>query len=298
MLEEHQIHGDHWACLTDDVPALLESWIPRVVEYGDMVEGERDTYLEPGEAAGLAWPDIGLCALAIVAGTADEDREGSDLVSAYPYVRGGIRHAIVIDDIIPWENGYEGWITGHLPGTDGPSITFFDTGFYAGRDIYEVGDTVEFEFAAVAYRADVGPPPPITVDDPGRVRELRAAMGAEDDGSPLELSFDGASILYPREEMGPDSYEFIGTADAVEAVDVEELRLTETTDATVWQLAVTVLRLPLGGDEAEESAADYLFDVLVFVADGRWAEETRPQPGDDTNGILWLIGRRAEVAPA
>jgi len=296
MLEEHQIHGDHWACLTDDVPALLESWVPRIVEFGDMVDGERDTALEAGEAAGLAWPDIGLCALAIVAGTTDEDRDGSDLVSAYPYVRGGIRHPIVIDQLIPWENGYEGWITGHLPGTDGPAITFFDTRFYANRDRYEIGATVEFEFAAIAYHATVGAPPPIVVDDVERARELREAMGTEDDGSPLELSFEGAAILFPREEMGPDSYEFIGTVGRVEAVDVDELRVTEDTNATVWQLAVSVFRISPDEDEADDDdeEEDYLFEVMVFVADDRWTSEARPQEDDNVNGILWLVGRRAE----
>jgi len=75
-----------------------------------------------------------------------------------------VHHRLTIETISPWQAGFEAWIEAGW--NEGPSVTFFDTRYYANRERYRIGKTYGFVLAGLAYLVEVTRPAPILITDP------------------------------------------------------------------------------------------------------------------------------------
>lgn len=273
MEQPHQGHGDHWECLFENTSVFVEDWLRTLVREGSL-EPPTCRIEKPGDAAGIAYPATPLRGLALV--TAGED--ANELASAYPWAARGVRRRMVVEEIIPWDNGIEAWITASFPGDDGHSLTFFDTRYYAGKDRVRVGLEADFVLAGLAYFAEVIEPAPVFITNPETIRAMRATSDQADDTSPIEVRLNGAAILFPRDDLAPSDYEF--------QVPVKEVEHFTVFDRTVTRITATVTRLT-GRDDED-------VDVDFYVAAERWRRNARPLPGADIRGAVWLQGYLAD----
>ena len=268
-------HGDHWGCLEEEVSELPDRWLRRAVADGMMADHREPGPLEEGEAIGIVWPAEGsLRVLSLIAGVSDEDGEVRNvLASAYPYAHTGRVYRLVIEDIIPWANGIEGWLTASFAGEDGPIVTFFDTRFYAHNQEYRIGMEADFILSGLAYRAVDAHPDPVFITDPDRIRAMRAGTDRADDESPVEIRLNGAAILIPRSDADPDDYEF--------QAPVLERERFDLNGRQVMRLTATVMRL---------SDSDRDISIDIYVGEHGWGNDARPSVGSDVQGVLWLQG--------
>ena len=274
-MSDHQGHGDHWCCIEDDVEKVPTAWLPLAIANGRVIDDRSPGPLAEGEAIGIEWSETPLRVLTLIAGVADKAGEARNvLASAYPYAVVGTKHRLLIEEIRPWEEGFEGWIKATFPNDAGPSLTFFDTRFYANRDRYKVGAEADFVLAALAYRATVVHPQPVFIEKLETIRAVRAGTEHEGDDSPIEVRLEGAAMLFPRETYSPDDHEFQAPVKDVEIFKLGERRIT--------RLTVTVLRLSDLDDED--------INLNLYVDEGRWDTNERPMPGADVQGLLWLQG--------
>lgn len=274
-MSEKERHGDHWSCLEENLDALEDSWLRKALEQGHVVDQRPNGPLSEGDVVGIAWPDLPLRVLTLIVG---ERNEAGDLcnvmASAYPWAFEGVSHHLVIDDIQPWESGIGAWVTAGFPDGDGPSLTFFDTRYYANKSHYQVGQEANFVLAAVAYRAEVVHPEPVLIEKLETIRAMRAGTPNEGDDSPIEIQLAGAAMLLPRDDALPGDHEFQGPVKEVEQFELNGRR--------VMRLALTMVRL-LERDDAD-------IDVYLYVDERRWSNDERPTPGTDIRGVFWLQG--------
>ncbi len=273
---EHEGHGDHWHTLEREQDMVADRWLRRSVEQGKLLEtGRPSGPLAEGEAVGIQWSETPLRILSLIAGMPNDDGElGNVLASAYPCADKGIKHRLVIEEVWPWENGIEGWVKAIFPNDAGPSLTFFDTHYYANRHRYQVGAEADFVLAAVAYHAEVAHPEPVFIEKLETIRAMRAGTEREGDDSPIEVRLEGAAILFPTEKFAPDDCEF--------QVPVKEIETFTLGELDVTRLSVTVLRLDQLDDED--------INIDLYVPDHCWGSEERPAVGSDIKGLLWLQG--------
>jgi hypothetical protein len=131
-------HGDHWSCIEKDVGRLISNWLPVILANGqpaDPRERSSDGHVRPlakDEAVGITFPQTDLRALALLGIGRDEGDDPHYLVlSAYPFAARGVHHRLTIENISPCQAGLEAWIEAGW--NEGPSVTFFDTRYYANR---------------------------------------------------------------------------------------------------------------------------------------------------------------------
>lgn len=268
----HQGHGNHWQGIFDD-DALMQHWLPVILEQGRLIEARPEGTPAPGTTLGIAWPDLPLCGLSLVSAAPDQAGSRMVLFSAYPFAAKGTRRRLLVDQIIPWGEGAEAWIKTSSP-DGGPGLTFFDTRFYANRDRLSVGLEAEFILAGLAYFAEVAHPEPILITKPETIRAMRAGTERADDPSPIEVHMAGGATLFPRDQYAPDEYEFQGPVKRVETFELFDRHFT--------RLTLTVARL------LEPNDAD--IDLDIYLGDHVWRSNERPLPGADVRGIFWLQG--------
>lgn len=269
----HEGHGNHWECIFEDLQLLMQ-FLPRMVERGRFIDKIERGGLPEGVTAGIAWPDTPLCALSLISGVRENGVARQLFMSGFPYAASGLRRRLAVEEVIPWENGIEGWIKASPPGNDGPSLTFFDTRFYANQRLMKTGLEAEFMLAGLAYFAEVAHPEPLLITKEDTIRAMRAGTAQADDLSPIEVRMEGAAMLFPRDKYAPDEYEFQAPVKMVETFDVFDRRMTK--------LTITVARL-LDADNPD-------IDLELFVGDHVWRSNERPIPGADVRGVLWLQG--------
>ena len=272
-------HGGHWQCIFEDLSEFVRL-LPTVVEHGRFIDKPPGSPLEVGASAGIIWPETPLCALALISGVPARAGVQQELRSAFPYAIRGARHRLLIEDVIPWrESMAEAWVTASLSNGDGPLLTFFETRFYADKWHLSLRTEQEFILAGIAHSAEVVSPQPIFITELEAIRAMRAGTAHEGDSSPIEVHMDGAALLFPRDDLGPEDYEFQGP--------VKEVEVFEAFGRKITRLTLTVVRL-LDADEADSD-----IDVELFVSDHAWRSEQRPKPGVDVRGLMWLQGRLA-----
>jgi len=268
----HEGHGNHWQSVLGDVEEI-DRWLPLALQQGRLDHGSKASPAA-GEAIGIIWPDSHLCCLSIVSAASENPKPELVLTSAYPFAARGTRHRLKVDEIVPWQNGLEAWIKTRVPGIDGLSLTFFDSRYYASRDRLSVGVEAEFIIAGLAYTAEVAHPEIVRIDEPEKIRAMRAGTERADDLSPIEIDLKGAAILFARDEYAPDEYEFSGPVRTIESFDAFGTRITCLTS--------TLLRL-VDSDDLD-------FDVTLYISDHAWRTNERALPGADVRGFLWLQG--------
>ncbi len=277
--EDGQVHGNHWGCVLEDIESLPDHLLPQIVEQGHVIDDRKPGPLAEGEAIGITWPETPLRFLSLIGGISDGAGDSANaLVSAYPYANRGVKHRLIIEEILPWSNGLEGCLRVTFRNDAGPSLTFFDTRFYANRGRYRVGMEADVVLAGLAYRAEVAHPKPVFIEKLETIRAMRAGTEHEGDDSPIEVRLDGAAILMPRDGAGPDDHEFQAPVKDIETFALDGRRIT--------RLTVTALRLSDLDDED--------VDLELYVDEERWGSNERPLPGADVQGLLWLQGYLAE----
>lgn len=269
----HEGHGNHWQCIFEDLQ-LLMPLLPKMVERGRFIDKVEKGGLADGATAGIAWPDTPLRALSLISGVHKNGVRQQLLVSGFPYAASGPRRRLVVEEIIPWQNGIEAWIKASPPGDGGPSLTFFDTRFYANHHLMKTGLEADFVLAGLAYFAEVAHPEPVLITKEDTIRAMRAGTAQADDLSPIEVRMEGAAMLFPRDDYAPDEYEFQAPVKMVETFDVFDRRMSK--------LTITVARL------MDDNDPD--IDIELFVGDHVWRSNERPMPGADIRGVLWLQG--------
>ena len=269
----HEGHGNHWECIFEDVEQLTQ-FLPKMVERGRLIDKIDKGGLADGDTVGIAWPDAPLRGLSLISGVRESGVPRQLFMSAFPYAASGLRRRLVVEEIIPWQNGIEGWIKASPPGDDGPSLTFFDTRFYANQRLMKRGLEAEFMLAGLAYFAEVAHTEPILITKEDTIRAMRAGTAQADDLSPIEVRMDGAAMLFPQDKYAPDEYEFHAPVKMIETFDVFDRRMAK--------LTITVARL-LEADDPD-------IDLELFVGDHVWRSNERPMPGSDVQGVLWLQG--------
>lgn len=269
----HEGHGNHWQCVFEDLQQLMRL-LPTMIECGHFLDDVGKGGLAEGATVGITWPNTPLRALSLISNVREGGVSHQHLVSGFPYAAGGLHQRLVIEEIIPWQNGIEAWIKASPPGDDGPSLTFFDTRFYANRHLMKVGLEAEFILAGLAYFAEVAHPEPVVIAKEDTIRAMRAGTAQADDLSPIEIHMEGAAILLPQDDYAPDEYEFQGPVKMIETFNVF--------DKAVTKLTLTVARLL--------DAIDSDIDIELFVGDHVWRTDERPLPGEDVRGLLWLQG--------
>lgn len=270
----HEGHGNHWGCVFKD-QRLLMQFLPVLVERGRIVDRFEERGMADGATTAIAWPDTPLRGLSLISEERQNGITRQVLASAFPYAATGLRHRLVVKEILPWQSGIEAWIKASPPGDDGPSITFFDTRFYANQRLMKIGLEADFILAGLGYFAEVVYPEPVLITKEHTIRAMRAGTAGADDLSPIEVGMEGTAMLLPRDDYAPDEYEFHGPVKLVDTFDVFDRRMIK--------LTITVARL------SDHNDSD--IDIELFVGDHVWRSNERPMPGADVQGLLWLQGR-------
>lgn len=243
-------HGDHWGCVFRSVEqdALVEL-IREVVESD--TEREKFPAVGGGAAYRSAERPVRVCVL-----VADDT-----LQSAYPDAAGGLVWPIVVREIVPWRNGFEGQITGECYGA---AVSFFDTHFYANKDRYRIDEQYNFHMSAFAYSVNRAPDEEVEIAPGTRVslKGARAYMPANM-GSNQGADIDEFWFHSPL-EAAPTEIEFAGRR--------------------LWVLPVT-MALP---DRFDMSVPLYTAEHALD------APACELQPEDDLEGYLWLQGYLAD----
>lgn len=272
-------HGRHWHCLYADIDTFVDGELPELVRSLEVI-AEADL---PPDDDGPARRLFYMCEedgdiRHLLVGAAEADGGPNTLLSAYPFCCTGIEHNVALTAIMPRAGGVEALLSGTIAGTG--RVTFFDPLYALNRDAYEVGRTLPFRFAAIAY--DVQPPDRdhLEIADPERSREVRrmvrAAGGSVGAGDgPLLLDLHGAAMMFPIENWGDDDYSFYAPVKEVSACHLGGRELVE--------LQITPLRL---------EARDY--DILLYAAAHRFAEGFTATAGGDAMGAFWLQGHLAD----
>lgn len=274
----HEGHGNHWECVVENVEDLLENDLRVMLEHGRLIDPRPDRPLQDGDVVGLSYGDTPLRALSLIAGRRDGDQLGQVFASGYPFAVQGVRHRLVIDEIIPWQEGMEAWIKASFPDGDGPQLGFFDTRYYAHHSRLKVGMEADFVLAGLAYSAEVAHPEPVTITDPAVIQSMRQGTNDPDDTSPIKILLTGGAFLFPREDYAPDEFEFQAPVKAAQPFELRGRRLV--------RLTVTLVRLL---DRVDED-----IDIDLYVAEHVWRSNERPMPGADVQGVMWLQGYLAE----
>lgn len=239
-------HGDHWGCIFRGVEQ--DELIGIVQEVLDRAE-QPERFAAKGGGAAYRSPGgpVRVCILVV------ED----SLVSAYPEAEGGTLWPVVVREIVPWANGYEGQITGECHGA---AVSFFDTHFYANSDKYRVGEQYNFRMSAFAYSVGRAPDNEVEVEKGVKVslRGARAYMPAN------LTSAQGIDIdefwFHSPLEAPSHMVEFVG----------KEL-----------QVLLVTMALP---EEFDMSAPMYAAEHVLDPA------STGLLPEEDLEGYLWLQG--------
>src|SRR5581483_8843074 len=100
------------------------------------------------------------------------------------------------------------WIKTRVPGIDGLSLTFFDSRYYASRDRLSVGVEAEFIIAGLAYTAEVAHPEIVRIDEPEKIRAMRAGTERADDLSKIKINMRGFAFFFVRKKSPQEDYVF------------------------------------------------------------------------------------------
>lgn len=276
-------HGDHWETLyaAED---YVQSKISRDIQEGRFVGSAdcmdvEDGTDRPEQVICLRWGTDRLANQILV--VSNSAKQSNFLFSGYPIVLDGVHTEVSISKVEPWEYGIEGWVHGFVT-SEGISICFFDTMYFAGTAGLKEEDVVNYQLAGLAYWLR-----PIQrrsfeireggMWEMGRQRRLEAGETLEEASRPVKVHMTGAAIFLPRGSDGDarDEAQFQGV---IEAIDI-----FEHDGQKVYRLEMVLMR---PGDEE--------FRMPVFASE-RTLDGYEPRLGEDVEGMMWVQGRRIEA---
>ena len=206
----------------------------------------------------------------------------NELVSAYPFVRGGALLNGKITDIEIWNNNVEAVVTMEF-GED-REISFFATDYNINKAKYQVGAYCEVRLAAFAYECKIHDTRERSFQlDGDKAKSFRSNLGEdirnelgvkENDESPIQFDASEMTLLLPISDDYKDDYKFLSPVQSVSTFEILGVRMLE--------LGIFVDE-GLGGDRI----ALPLF-VRESMFDGQ--DNPKPQAGQSVGGAFWLQG--------
>jgi hypothetical protein len=269
-------HGNHWCALCGE-DADIGEIIARNCEGARLIDVHSCVDVANGteraeEVACLRWGTGSIVEDVLV--VTDSPKQERFLFSGYPVIRDGIRHAVTVSRVEPWEYGIEGWLHVLVTEEEIP-ITFFDVRYYAGSSALQTGQQIDVSLAGLAYMLEPVTQSSIGIGE-GPLWEIEKRRRLENGESPVAASrpvtvvLSGMAALLPHGGEGCDDAEFQGVIDAISTV-VHDERI-------FYRLEIVVLR---AGDEA--------FKLPVLVSDAVLNGYV-PRLGEDVRGVMWIQG--------
>ncbi len=145
-------HGDHWEKLYS-AEDYVQSKISRGIQEGQFVGSAdcmdvEDGTDRPEQVMCLRWGTDRLANQILV--VSNSAKQSNFLFSGYPIVLDGAPTEVTISKVEAWEYGIEGWVHGSVT-SEGASICFFDTMYFAGTAGLKEGDVANYQLAGLAY---------------------------------------------------------------------------------------------------------------------------------------------------
>ena len=279
-------HGDHWETLyaAED---YVQSKISRDIQEGRFVGTAECVDVEDGtdrteQVACLRWGADRLANQILV--VSNSAKQSNFLFSGYPIVLDGAPNEVTISKVEPWEYGIEGWVHGSVT-SEGASICFFDSMYFAGTAGLKEGDVANYQLAGLAYWLRPIQLRSFEVREGGmwemeKQRRLEAGESLEEASRPVEVHMTGAAIFLPRGSDGDarDDAQFQGVIEAIDTFEHDGQK--------VYRLEMVLLR-----PEDEE------FRTPVYASE-RALDGYVPRLGEDVEGVMWVQGRRIEADAA
>lgn len=278
-------HGDHWGCISADLPASLADWLMAITQNGEVsagnaaAKGPGSENFMPGPI-GMEYPNTPIRAVAVLcAGNAPG--EGTRIWTAYPAAAEGVCHRVRVDRVVEDENGLEAIIhatLGAAPATDGAPaeeglpVAFFDPFYFRTSTVWRPGERQAAVLAAIAYCAEARQPTPFEITDPVNARRFRQLRGiAEDDPAPVWFQPGRDALMIPRGEPDADDCEILAPVLSVEELDLRGTRV----------MRVRVILAP---------GRDGDIELDVYIGEPAREPGARIVPGSYLQAIVWLQG--------
>ena len=279
-------HGDHWETLYS-AEDYVQSKISRDIQEGQFVgsadcmdvEGGTD---RPEQVMCLRWGTDRLANQILV--VSNSARQSNFLFSGYPIALDGTQTEVTISKAEPWEYGIEGWVHGYVT-SEGASICFFDTMYFAGTAGLKEGDVVSYQVAGLAYWLRPIQLRSFEVREGGmweveKQRRLDEGESLKEASRPVEVHMTGAAIFLPHGSDGDarDDAQFQGVIESIDTFEHDGQK--------VYRLEMVLMR---PGDEE--------FRIPVYASE-RALDGYEPRLGEDVEGVMWVQGRRNEADAA
>ncbi len=190
-------HGSHWECIVPNVEDSVARRVPELAQslpaVGEPVPWPPRAKPPPGWSPDsvLYLSEANGALRHVVVIMVDQKAQRSGIAAAYPLAFSDRVHSVVIEKVVPDENGFEGCVearAAELP------ISFYDPFFARNCGRYRPGSSARIRFGALGYR-------------------LRKSPG------------DAGSGLWPVEEWGPGEFSFDGAIESMREATLGEFRV-------------------------------------------------------------------------
>lgn len=271
-------HGGHWGCFGGDSSEIISTFLGECVEKGRILNQQSPTIVsqEPfkgGMISAIVYPESDLKGMVLVAhGCAD----GKNYIySGYPYAETGIVHEVEIENIESTVDSAEGIILGTIAGC--APISFFDTHYYKNRDKYHPKMKAKFMLSGLVYLAGTPIHKEVVINDPDKIKAMRQASrpDAPNNLEPIKISLEGSAILFNREDLSSDDYDFMVTIDEKKRLNVLGYEIN--------RIKATLMR-----------PDQYDFSTYLYIADSALQDGCTLEVGKSISGVLWLQGYLVE----
>lgn len=260
--ELYQGHGDH-------IGAILPARIFMEEFLGPLINGSaiyKVIETPEGKATSLRFDKDTCSFLSIIKENKKENC--NEFVTIYPYLD-GVRHKVVIDEVLEWENGLEATVCGHI---DEFEFAFFATDYYLNKELYKKGGELPVYLCALGIRVERGQSS-FSFEGQQAIDWL-AKMGRkptyDKNGNvePVHFSLKNLVICANTDEKAPDEFEFHSPI------------VGEIHKVGIIGIPFNVIPILIKHDEDTEIPLYYQEEMFKD-----------PRQGDTAQGYLWMMGR-------
>lgn len=269
-------HGNHWECVIEEgyLMFLIETLFNQgAIENKTLAEVKLNDgeHLSSFMVQSITIPEE-LSAMALIA--ADNVTNENIFITAYPYIRSGTVHQLIIRKIIEWDNKIEAYIIAETQA--GQKISFYDTLYFYNKTSYNLNQSYDFHLSALAYSAESLPEKIIKYKGKDAVhmyKQFNKKPEYEKDGKikPFMIHIDDMVVFIPLDENYPEDYGFQSTAEFLAYFDI-------------WGERFCKFRIQIFRDP----------DVYINLFTKNSFFSTRKYDGGSIRGNLWMQGYLAE----